>query len=859
MEARDSFGYWVRCRRKALDLTQEELAQRVGCALITLRKIEADERRPSAPMAERLARALALPTAEWPRFVAVALGKQTIGSLELPVAVTARLPGNLPASVTALVGREAELAAITECLHGKDVRLLTLTGPVGVGKTRLAIEAGQRLAQAFRDGVYLVELASVRDPALMPSAIAKTLSLREGRNPAQLVAEYLAARERLLLLDNFEHLLPAAPFLSMLLAACPTLRLLVTSRARLHLYGEHEFVVAPLRLPDPNHLHMAADSPAVRLFCARAQAARADFHLTPSITPAVVEICRRLDGLPLAIELAAARIKLFSPQELQQRLERRLPLLTQRSVDLPARFCVLENAIAWSYGLLSPAQRTLLARLAVFAGGFNLSAAEAICASPLLAQAPSPAYSANLTLPEVADGVTALLDQSLLIRQVAESAFNFVDASMTGNQTPGEIAANQGFAKTATMRRVAAGKPCPRCPMQALYEITASESRFSMLETIREFALERLAATGEIAATRQRHAEYFATWAEQAAVQLYGPEQVFWLACLECNLDNLRSALTWLHTTHQIALAAHMACALAVFWQRHGHYSEGRRWLQKVLELVDTTPIPAPLRARTLQTMAMLTYRQGDWQTSQQWLMESLAFYQSHADQLGTARVLFDLGWIAIDQANWGEAMRLNEESLTLARTVGDALSIYRALTNLGWTQLCVGEREAAALRFDEAYVLARQSGHTKGVAVSLANLGWIALYRKEAARTVALAKESLRLCCQLGEREIMAECLELLAVAAIDTGDTWRSAVLSGAAEALREALHILRPTTHHAAVAHTAAVAAMRQQLTAEEYAAAWCMGRSLDVVTLIGFALGCRSVAAYPYVTLPLTYNR
>jgi predicted ATPase/DNA-binding XRE family transcriptional regulator len=794
IESTDSFGYWVRRRRKALDLTQEELAQRVGCAVVTLRKIEADERRPSPQMAERLAQCLALPASELPIFLAVAAGERASARLQLPTEPTnGRSLGNLPAPMTSLIGQTAEIAAITDCLRRKDGRLLTLTGPVGVGKTRLAIEVGGHLRAEFRDGVYLVELASVQDPALVPSTTATVLGVWEarGRSQAQSVADYLAQKKMLLIFDNFEHLQPAATFLSALLAAAPGLRLLVTSRSSLRLYGEYEYGLAPLPLPESNDEARAVEVASVRLFYERAQSARADFLLTPALMPTVVEICRRLDGLPLAIELAANRIKLFTPQELLQRLERRLSLLTQGAVDLPPRLQGLESAIAWSFGLLSPSERILFARLAVFVGGFTLLAAEAVCAFPFTEHILSTGRVATLELSDIANDATALLDQSLLLRQ----------------------------------------------------DIT-SGSRFHMLETIREFALERLRAGNDLDLLQQRHAEYFDAWAKQAETHLFGPDQAIWLARLDREADNLRAALTRLLATSQVETAARMACALREFWQQRGHYSEGRNWLEQVLNQMAHASLPEDLRARTLQAAASLVYRQGDWPVSSQWLEESLTLFRLSTDQRGMARVLFDLGWIAIDQGDWAEASRLNQESLEMAREVDDPLAIYRALTNLGWTQLCTGERTTAATLFSEAYDLTRRIGHTEGVAVSLANLGWIALYQGDTLRTTALAVESIRLCHLLGDRELLAECLEILAVTSVTEGDVARGVQLSGASEALWEELHVIRPPTQHSIATHTEAVAAMRLQLPEAVFASTWLQGRAMSMDAVVAFALDGRS---------------
>lgn len=822
MDTVDSFGYWIRRRRKALDMTQDELAQRVGCAPVSLRKIEADERRPSLQMAQRLATCLALPLEDHARFIAAALRQQA----------TARLPrsglphlrpvtGNLPTSLTSLIGRSAEMTLISDRLQNEGARLVTLTGPVGVGKTRLALEVGWRLHTAYRDGVYLVALAPVQDAALVPSATATVLGVRETRDcdPVHALFGFLKARQTLLIFDNFEHLLPAALFLTELLAACPTLHVLVTSRVQLHLYGEHNIVVAPLPLPTPNDPLGAANTAAVRLFCDRAQATRAGFQLTPSLTPIVAEICRRLDGLPLAIELAAARLRLLSPQELHQRLEFRLPLLNQGMAGLPPRRQGLTEAIAWSFGLLSTGERTLLARLAVFVGGFSFTAAEAVCAPANADPAAAASTAAVLTAAEVIGGIQALYDQSLLVRRGTEAAASFTAAGC-----------------------------CGRCPLRTLHETAAAESRFAMLEIIREFALAQLRTSGELGPFQRRHALYFADWAAQAEAALNGPDQAIWLARLEQEADNLRTALAWLLANGLLPAAAGMACALGAFWRRRGHYSEGRHWLEQVLAQMAQTPAPGALRARVLRTVASLAYRQGDWCTAQAWLNESLALYRACADRLGMACVLFDLGWIAVDNTAWGEAAQLNEESLALAREAEDLCAMYQALTNLGWVRMSVGQWKSAAALFEEAYALANRAGHIKGIAVSLANLGWVALHTGDTGRAAALGRDSVRLCHLLGEREVLAECLEILAGAAAGEDDLGRAAELYGMAASLWNALHVTHSPLQISARLHRRVTAAQPTPSNGSVGEAAGQHGCALSLDAVIAYALDCGGAPAH-----------
>lgn len=818
MDTTASFGYWVRRRRKALDLTQEALARAVGCATVTLRKIEADERRPSPQMAERLARCLGLSSAERVEFMAAALGERAAARLRLAAAPARRPRTNLPAPVNALIGRDAELAALTECLRRRDVRLVTLTGPVGVGKTRLAIEAGHRLLDDFRDGVHLVALASIQDPALAPTAIASGLGIQEARDsgPLEALRDHLEARELLLICDEFEHLLPAAPFLAALLAGCPGLRVLVTSRVRLKLYGEHEFVVSPLAAADGGDPGDLAQVPAVRLFCERARAARPDFRLTPALRPVVGEICRRLDGLPLAIELAAARLRLFSPQELLRRLERPLPWLTEDTSDLPPRLRGLENAIAWSYNLLTPTQRCLLDRLAVCAGGFTLATAEALCADPEEAAGPADGSVPLLPRPEVVAGVDALLAHSLLRREDAPSE-----------------------------RRFGVENACPSCPRRQLHTATQAETRFAMLETIREFALARLAADGELGLMRRRHAGHFAAWAAAAAAQLSGRDQAIWLERFEAESDNLRAALAWFLAAGETTAAAELACNLEEFWQRRGHYSEGRRWLEQVLAQMAGRSVPAHVRGRTLRAAAVLAYRQGEQAQACSWLAESLALLRAAGDRSGEAHVLCDLGRIAMDQGRWADAVRLSTEGLAVARPLDDPCAIHCALTNLGRARLCCGEGEAAAALFAEAHGLAVHMGDTRGIAVSLANLAWIALGRRELERSTALAQEGLRLCHLLGERETLAECLEVLALAAAAAGDLRRGWALRGGAEALWAALHVVRPATHVLA-ASTDLCGDLDARLAGSDGQAARSQGRRSGVDAVVALALGCRHAA-------------
>ncbi|HZG68439.1 MAG TPA: BTAD domain-containing putative transcriptional regulator, partial [Herpetosiphonaceae bacterium] len=448
-------------------------------------------------------------------------------------------PHNLPAQTTPLVGREADLARLSDLLLQPAHRLITLTGPGGIGKTRLALQAADVLDD-FDDGVCFVALAPVVDPALVIPAVAQALGVQESSGQPLLasVKVHLRARQLLLVLDNFEQVSAAAPVIAELLGAAPQLTVLVTSRAVLRLYGEHEFPVPPLILPDMQHLPELPDLPqygAVRLFVERAQAVCPDFAITDETAPAVAAICHRLDGLPLAIELAAARIRLLPPQTMLQRLESPLKLLTGGPADHSARHQTLRATIDWSYHLLSAGEQQLLARLAVFVGGWTLEAAETIC-------------GAGGTLPvDPLDGLEALVAKSLVHRQQAG----------TGG--------------------------------------TAGTPRFRMLEMIREYAYEHLVASGEVATLQRRHAEHYLALAEAAErARQQGSQQAIWLERLEAEHDNLRAVLHWALDQREAVLALRLGTALETFWDSHGHLTEGRQWLEAALEAGAHHPTVAP-------------------------------------------------------------------------------------------------------------------------------------------------------------------------------------------------------------------------------------------------------------------------
>lgn len=801
MDAIGSFGIWVRRLRRSADLTQTQLAGMVNCAPITVRKIEGDLRSPSPQMAERLADALCVSGPDRALFVAMAAGR---GAASIPHPRVTGLPGVLPAPVTTFIGREVELAEVIE--RSSESRVITLTGPAGVGKSRLALEAGHKLRPRFRHGAYLVPLVEVQRADHVPAAIASVLGVREtrGQTPEAAVREFLAPRQVLLILDNFEHVLPAGLFVAELLAGCPELRLVITSTIRLRLYGEHEFALAPLPCPDQRDARTMAGSPAVQLFCERARAVQPSFQLTPSSTSDVAAIVSRLDGLPLAIELAAARVRLFSPQDLLGRLERRLPLLSRGPIDLPARHQSLQGAIAWTHALLPIEHRALFNWLAVFAAGFTVDAAEAVCAG-----APDAT--------DVPGGLAALLDHSLLTRQSPR------DRDDDDHEC------------------------CGRCPARLLHDALCAEPRFGMLGVIREHALTELDASGERRAAERAHARHFAGWVMEATAHLEGPDQHVWMGRLERESDNVRTALDHLLACGQTEHAARLACALGPVWQRRGRYREGRQRLEQMMRAIDGADVGAALHAHVLQTAALLAYRQGLAETAADELERSLALYRAAAEPRGIARVLFDQGWMALDAGQFEHALALNAESRTLARAAADAAAEYRAATNMGWAHFAMGHLAAADHLFDEALGLARSVEHTHGIAVSLVNLGWIALYEERLEVSAGLVRDGVLLCHVLGEREVLAEGLEVLAMARACAGDLGSAAELCGAADALWEALQIVRPPALQTPAGRPACVVSGRDHLAEPDLAARWRAGHGMRLSAVVARVLHQDGVGA------------
>lgn len=793
-----SFGRWLKRRRKALDLTQDQLARQVGCAVGSIRKFESDSLLPSRELAARLAEQLAIPVEARANFIAFARDRAYAGDFSLPdhvmlvggtffskLATSAPVPHYpLPVPLTPLIGRAREVAIVSTSLQRADIRLLTLLGPPGVGKTRLGLQVASGMRHLFAAGVCFVALASVDDPDMVAPAIAQALQVHEaGDRPlVERLQAYLSDKQLLLVLDNVEQVVAAAPLIARLLAGAPSLKVLSTSRAALQLYGEHEYVVPALELPDLADLPPAealVEYAAVALFQARAQAVQPSFAVTNANASVIAAICHRLDGLPLVIELAAARSKVFSPEVLLARLDQRLALLSSGARDVPSRQQTLRGAIAWSYDLLDARRQRLFSQFGVFVGGCTLEGAEAVLSTEGQGLSDGSVISTLRPQPSVLDGLVALIDQSL-VQQAAGT-------------TPG----------------------------------VSAEPRFTMLETIREYALERLAEHGEEVMLRRRHAAYYLALAEQAEQGLQGSDARRWLDQLEIERDNLRVALAWSQsTTGDAMLGLRLAAALWWFWWARGYGNEGRRWLAQTLAQSEPSE-PSTARAKALVAAGVLAAAM-DVTAAREPLEAALAMYRELGDLLGTAFPLVLLGWLtsldgdrmggkaqieaglaqfrreparrrwdfgralfiaalaAMQRSDYGAARGLCEESLTVFRALGQAYGISQALNYLGDLARLQGNYTEAAARYAESLPLVRLTSVKSDLASLLHNLGYVALVQGDAMRAQALFGEGLVLQREVGHQQGIAECLAGCGAVAAAQGDGVRSAHLFGAADAL-------------------------------------------------------------------------
>jgi predicted ATPase/class 3 adenylate cyclase/DNA-binding CsgD family transcriptional regulator len=795
-------------------------------------------------------------------------------------------PNNLPIQPTRFLGREKEVAAVTALLCREDVRLVTLTGAGGAGKTRMALQVAAELSEAFPDGVFFVNLAPISDPELVIPTITQVLDVKEmgEHSLLDLLKAFLREKPLLLLLDNFEQVVRAVVQVAELLATCPRLRVLVTSRVALHVRAEHEFALPPLALPDLKRLPglvALSQYEGVALFIQRAQAARPEFQLTNANAAAVAEICVRLDGLPLAIELAAARIKVLPPQALLARLGQRLAVLTGGARDVPVRQQTLRNTITWSYSLLGAAEQQLFRRLSVFVGGWTLEAAEALYAAL--------DGESNDGAGALFDRMTSLLDNSLLYRLDSE------------------------------------GK----------------EPRFALLETIREYAIEALAASQELNIAQEAHARYYLHLVEAELEREEGWQREE-LEQLEQEHDNLRAALRstlqQAEERHDSAMALRLGSVLTPFWLMCGYWSEGRAFLERALtkhegvgglvlakalvaagklafqqgdyeraemrvgeslalfrEIGDTSG-----SAPALEIRGMLAWNRGNLSSAQALLQEALALYKQTNDKSAMVNSLFGLAWLARSQGEYTRARVLCEESLTLSSDFGDtrgaadaqllmaqllfdtqaaptivrsqledALVLYRQVDDkegiaacfhlFGQIALLQGETEEARSWFEHSVALHKELGHQAGLAWAVSGLARVAFAQSDYVAARNRYEESLARARAMDDQELLVSCVEGLAVVVSVQGEPMWAARLWGAAEVLRETIgEPLSPVEH---AFYERAIMDARRRLGERAFAAVWAEGRSMTPDQALQAQLRLPALSASPSTSvtgkMPIAY--
>lgn len=852
-----SFGRWLKRRRQALGLTQAELARRVGYATATIRKLEADVRVPSRELTEKLAEHLKIAPEERAVFISFARDELSADGPPLPAQTAVpvpqrqphRYPNNIPAPSTSLIGRQREVQMLRKLLLEETVRLVTLTGAGGVGKTRLSLyvaadmmEHEAPLEHPFEDGVFFVALATISNPDLVVFAIAQVLGVRASAGDPVLnsVKEEWRDKRILLLLDNFEHVASAAALITDLLTSCPGLKVLVTSRAVLRLSGEHVFSVPPLALPDLEHEPRSIDDqrpttsipssdyvtyitqyPAVELFIQRAQAARSEFCLVAENALTVAQICHYLDGLPLAIELAAARIRLLPPKAMLTRLvggdaSTSLELLTGGGRDVPVRQQTLRATIAWSYDLLNEDEQTLFRRLAIFVSGFTLAAVEAVLSDrqPLV---PS----------KILDQLESLVDKSLLQQQ----------------------------------------------------EEPNGEPRFTMLETLREYALERLTESSEAEAMQRRHASFFLALVERAEPELRGAHQVDWLNCLEREHDNLRAALRCGISDDGSEIGLRLAASLWRFWYIRGYYREGQGWLEA--ELARRKNASSAVRLKALFGAGMLAWSQADYdaarshfeaclmeaQEAGEWTalgnaraglgllalaegdhIAARAYYEASlgvrrmlGDRWDIGNALINLGLMTIFERNYAAAQPLIEEGLALKQAVGDRQGVAQSLIALGEVARCQGDYETAEVHYGKSLVLAREVGDQETEAWSLHNQGYVAHQRGELRQAAALFEASLALFRKQGQKVGMVSCVAGLAAVAGAEKRFDQAAKLFGAVAGQIEAIRARLDLSD--SIEHKRHLATVQAQLDEATFAVAWTEGRAMTLEQAVRYALGER----------------